>query len=453
MEGILAHHFRERWGFQELEYYQTKQRMAQTQRYRNPKRPRIREGEDEEAEEEDMESDSGDGEDEGDDDDIWVNEGEKGSLFTREFQQLFRDKMKGIVLPEELGGLPKDIGSPKHGKVKAMQWHKLWVYAIPLVILEMFVKDVMDIKEDSNQFAVLQNLSLLVQCTDYLTSMPLRLGTGRKFTKSYQKYQKSSKELFRNFKVQHNHHYALHVKEQTQLFGPLSGVAEYWGERLIGILQNFNTNELFAKAPLEEHLAPHNKETAPRKCTHMHIEGSYYESLLQNICLRRKAPIQLRYLHPYVLSKGPISTGRCVSKQSYSVANGPKLTPMKPHNCVMYRHNNQISYGLITKILQFDHPLGHQDWALAINPIQNCYAKDLTSPNQTFQFLCYMMKLIIGQILDTCLFIHPNEIVCLMASHYLAYDTFNIPSNGIIMVPVDKLGHLLINKDSTVALF
>ncbi|MBW0491368.1 hypothetical protein O181_031083 [Austropuccinia psidii MF-1] len=325
-----------------------------------------------------MEGDSGDGEDEGDYDDIWVDEGEKVSLFTREFQKLFWDKMKWIVLPEELGDLPKDLGSPKHGKVKAMQWHTLWVYAIPLVILEMFVKDVMNIKEDSNRFAVLQNLSLLVQCTIFLTSMPLRLGTGRKFTKSYQKYQQSLKELFRNFKVQHNHHYALHVKEQTQFFGPLSGVAEYWGERLIGILQNFNTNEWFgdmeltmiskiisqqclkAKAPLEEHLAPHNKETAPRQCTHMHIEGSYYESLLQHICLRRKAPIQSRYLHPYVLSKGPILTGRCVSKQSYSVANGPKLTPMKPHNCVMYHHNNQISYGLITKILQFDHPLGHQ---------------------------------------------------------------------------------------------
>ncbi|MBW0529826.1 hypothetical protein O181_069541 [Austropuccinia psidii MF-1] len=471
MEGILAHHFRERWGFQELEYYQTKQRMAQTQRYRNPKRPRIGEREDEEAEVEDMESDSGDGEDGGCDHDIRVDEGEKGGLFTREFRQLFRDKMKGMVLPEDLGSLPKDLGSPKHGKLKAMQWHTLWVYAIPLVILEMFVEDVEDIKEDSNRFAVLQNTSLLVRCTNLLTSMPLRLGTGRKFTKSYQKYQQSSKELFRNFKVQPNHHYALHVEEQMRLFGPLSGVAEYWGERLIGILQNLNTNERFgdmeltmitkiisqqrlkAKAPLEKHLAQHDKETAPKQRTHMHIEGGYYEMLLESIRFRSEAPIQSRYLRPYVLSKGPILTGRCFSKQSYSVPDGPKVTPMKPHNCVMYRHNNQISYGLITEILQFDHPLGHQDWALAINPIRNCYAKDLNSPTRTFQFLCYMMKVVIGQILDTRLFIHPNEIGCLMAYRYLAYDTFNIPSNGIIMVPVDKLAHLLINEDSTAALF
>ncbi|MBW0519669.1 hypothetical protein O181_059384 [Austropuccinia psidii MF-1] len=89
----------------------------------------------------------------------------------------------------------------------------------------------------------------------------------------------------------------------------------------------------------------------------------------------------------------------------------------------------------------------------AINPSQNFHAKDLASPTQTFQFLRYMMKLVICQILDTPLFIHPNEIGCLMAYSYLSDDTFNIPSNVIIMVPIDKLGHLLINKDSNAVLF
>ncbi|MBW0515113.1 hypothetical protein O181_054828 [Austropuccinia psidii MF-1] len=151
------------------------------------------------------------------------------------------------------------------------------------------------------------------------------------------------------------------------------------------------------------HLAPDNKGTAPRQSTQIHIYGSYYESLLQFIHSRREVPIQSLYVRPYAISKGPILLCRCVLKQSYYDANGLKLTTMKPHN-------NQISYVLITGILEFDQHLGHQDWALVINPIQSFHAKDLNSPTQTFQLLCYMVKIIVGQILDNHLFIHPNEI-------------------------------------------
>ncbi|MBW0512022.1 hypothetical protein O181_051737 [Austropuccinia psidii MF-1] len=126
---------------------------------------------------------------------------------------------------------------------------------------------------------------------------------------------------------------------------------------------------LKAKAPLEAHLAPDNG-TAPRQSTQIHIHGSYYESLLQFIHSRREVPIQSLYVRPYAISKGPILLCPCVLKQSYYDANGLKLTPMKPHNCVMYCHNNRISYVLITGILEFDHHLGHQEWALVINPIR-----------------------------------------------------------------------------------
>ncbi|MBW0501189.1 hypothetical protein O181_040904 [Austropuccinia psidii MF-1] len=442
MEGILAHHFRERWAFQELEYYQTKRKLVQSQRNQSTKRPRIDVNE---------ESDGGgieEDEDEENDDDIELNEGEKGGLFTKEFRQAFRDKMKGLVLPEELGNLPKNLGSPKH----------------------VFITDVNNINKESNCFKVVQNASLLVRCTNLLLSAPLRQDTGLKFTKAYVKYQQTSKEIFSTFKIQPNHHYALHVEEQMQWFGPLGGVAEFWGECLVGLLQNLNTNEKFgememtmltkmisqqrlaAEHPLDKWLRPEERAEGLRKTTRMHVKGEYYDQLLAYVRARSNQTIRSRHEVPHPMN-ALILSGTAISKRAWTDSKGRKFSPMQPHNCIMFRHLGLIHYGLITEILEFEHPLGQTELALAVNPIQNCYAKDLTSPTKTFQFFCYLMKVIIGKILDDRYFINIDQIGSLMAYRKLDPDTFQIPNQGIIMVPVDKLGYLQINEDSSSALY
>jgi hypothetical protein len=58
----------------------------------------------------------------------------------------------------------------------------------------------------------------------------------------YKKYSDSVGGLFKGVKVQPNHHFSLHIPQQMNSWGPLSGVAEFPGERLIGFLQKINTN-------------------------------------------------------------------------------------------------------------------------------------------------------------------------------------------------------------------
>ncbi|EGF97794.1 uncharacterized protein MELLADRAFT_114077 [Melampsora larici-populina 98AG31] len=76
--------------------------------------------------------------------------------------------MQDIVLPTGITRLPPNLGESKHGKLKAAQWHSLFAYVIPLIVLELFVLDVNKIVEDSNQGQILLNIADL--CTG-LTSI------------------------------------------------------------------------------------------------------------------------------------------------------------------------------------------------------------------------------------------------------------------------------------------
>ncbi|KNZ51946.1 hypothetical protein VP01_3753g2, partial [Puccinia sorghi] len=45
-----------------------------------------------------------------------------------------------------------------------------------------------------------------------------------------------------HIKILPNHYFALHIPDQLRWWGPLVGLSEFPGERLIGVLQNFKTN-------------------------------------------------------------------------------------------------------------------------------------------------------------------------------------------------------------------
>ncbi|MBW0537160.1 hypothetical protein O181_076875 [Austropuccinia psidii MF-1] len=129
------------------------------------------------------------------------------------------------------------------------------------------------------------------------------------------------------------------------------------------------------------------------------------------------------------------------------------FTPLPPHNCVQYRFEGHIHYGLIDQIYKYDHPKGTKEHALRIHPIINRFPKDPTSPSKTFQFLCYLMKLVIGECSEHHILISPSQVDSLMAYRYLDPGIFGIHDNGIAMVPDDHLGYLSINEESSVSLF
>ncbi|KNZ54322.1 hypothetical protein VP01_297g6, partial [Puccinia sorghi] len=50
------------------------------------------------------------------------------------------------------------------------------------------------------------------------------------------------KDLFPKAKFVPNHHFALHIPKQLRKWGPLAGICEFPGERLIGYLKKIHTN-------------------------------------------------------------------------------------------------------------------------------------------------------------------------------------------------------------------
>lgn len=82
----------------------------------------------------------------------------------------------------------------------------------------------------------------------YIPHMYQGLSDCKQIKNEYQVYSESSLDLFQSAKVLPNHHYALHIPEQLQQWGPLLGISEFHGKRLNGVLQRCktNSNRMFA---------------------------------------------------------------------------------------------------------------------------------------------------------------------------------------------------------------
>lgn len=168
-----------------------------------------------------------------------LGRGTKGGLMTEEEMILFRQEMEEILLPTIRGCLLKELGNAKAGKLKANQRYILCVYVIPSIVGEIFVGDVDCLRYGLNVAKIMDNICHLIQCKHLIAACKVRENHTTCSIKSYQKYSKPSKELF----ILPNHHYALHVPKQMRQLGLLMGVTEFAGERLIGRLRQFKTNQ------------------------------------------------------------------------------------------------------------------------------------------------------------------------------------------------------------------
>ncbi|MBW0467884.1 hypothetical protein O181_007599, partial [Austropuccinia psidii MF-1] len=147
-----------------------------------------------------------------------------------------------VLVPSGLTRVPKGLGGARNGKLKASKWHSLFSIHLPLTFVDSIVK-IETFDEDLIQHeCLLNNFSSLVQCTNIISSKRVNEEYCQIFEEEYRNYTETSRRIFSNIKILPNHHYALHIPEQMRWWGPLSGVSEFAGERLVGILQNFKKN-------------------------------------------------------------------------------------------------------------------------------------------------------------------------------------------------------------------
>lgn len=233
LEGVLQHHFRYRWGFK-----------GKAKIIMKTKRGALESEEDESSESED-ERMAGSW-----DDDFDLKEGTDESLFSESELNDFRALLQNVVVPAGVESIPKNLGDVSHGKLKAAQWKSLFLYYIPLVILELQVLDVDDFPTLSTRHLIVRNIASLVQCTQIVLAKSVSEFGVDQFRKMYNVYGETSSKLFNDKRVLPNHHYALHIPEMMEYWGPLMGVSEFSGERVNGLLQKVKTNNLISESDI-----------------------------------------------------------------------------------------------------------------------------------------------------------------------------------------------------------
>ncbi|EGG03721.1 uncharacterized protein MELLADRAFT_117259 [Melampsora larici-populina 98AG31] len=395
---------------------------------------------------------------EDEDEDEELDSGWNGGLFTEENIKLFRHCMKDIVLPTGITRLPSNLGESKHGKLKASQWHSLFAFIIPLIVLQIYVLDVEDILVDSNRGRILLNIADLVQCTNIVTTKAVTRHDADMFAFFYKRYHKNSLCIFGNMGVVPNHHYALHIPDQLRRWGPLNQVSEFAGERLIGMLQGIQTNTHLAE--MDKTMLRRFAQLQRLMGDHPIDENTVSEELTKSKAARRKIELKdYKYdaLLSYVKSKTPevrshrklphprnakVLHPHAIPKPSWKISQYLSVSVLKPNNCIKYKDNGKTAYAMIKQIYVFTNPSGDEQTELLVNPILNVFPKDLSSPSKHFRYILHLLKCIVGQVEDRCIFVSPSNVIAVAAYRLLPNDTLSVSEGGIILRPFDHQSQL-----------
>ncbi|MBW0497866.1 hypothetical protein O181_037581 [Austropuccinia psidii MF-1] len=462
LEGILQCHFRYRWKFRVIPPYEgpKKRKVREEFTHRN-KRKRI-EGSNsrkdfyQESTEEMADESSND---------ILIDSGHEGGLFSQDDIQCFQELMKQAVLPPGIPHLPSNLGESKHGKLSAAQWHALFVYIIPLVIFEIYVNEVANMDVFSNRYKLLMNTAHLIHCSNIVCAHKIKEKEYRRFQSNYQKYTESVAKPFNNPKVQPNHHFALHIPEQMEAWGPLSGVAEFGGERLIGFLQKINTNNridemhktmmvrgcrlqrLIAKEEFDKITKKGNTREGSRRINMKKIRliASRY-MLLFDLCLKKDPAIVHRDTYP-VPQFGHYLSGFVEVVQNID-CKGIMVGCSSPCNCVVAKIGKKTLYGVIKQCYRYVDHLGEHQEAILLVPIKNLFSKQQGVPTSRFRYMLFLCGVVLGRLENGKEeMIDPSQVVSLAAYRLLKKNTLSIEDNGIILVPQNHNPFLDISGD------
>ncbi|KAI7961037.1 hypothetical protein MJO28_001526 [Puccinia striiformis f. sp. tritici] len=88
------------------------------------------------------------------DEDRWhaefdLQHGTQATLFSEAEKKWIQKALEEVVVPSGTSSVPKDLGDVRHGKLKDDEWRSLFMYIIPLVVMDLLVLDVDNLKSNS----------------------------------------------------------------------------------------------------------------------------------------------------------------------------------------------------------------------------------------------------------------------------------------------------------------
>ncbi|KDQ52056.1 hypothetical protein JAAARDRAFT_50392 [Jaapia argillacea MUCL 33604] len=154
---------------------------------------------------------------------------------------------KGIALgsrPSSHEPLPSNFGSSSHGKLKADLWCGGVEFDLPVALIAdvWYAGDAEDAEDAKWRLAWSDNTMYGVLAVERATSRRTSPTCADKYLEFMQAYLDGLKSLFPEIPLLPNHHFALHLGEILKNLGPVQGWWVFPFERIVGILQQVNTN-------------------------------------------------------------------------------------------------------------------------------------------------------------------------------------------------------------------
>ncbi|KNZ62462.1 hypothetical protein VP01_1267g3 [Puccinia sorghi] len=427
LKGILQGHFCYQWKYGWVPPNEAKKkRLTGPKASGSSKQARITiesAMEVDEDTDEDYDSDDSDKNDE----DILLNGGFGGSFFSEYDINQFQKLMKQVNLPPGVPQLPANLGEGKHGKLSASQWHTLSFFIVPIVLCEMYLDEVGHVSVSSNRYKFVANRAHLLAFKNVIFAQKFKEADIKRFELNYRNYSDSVGGLFEGVKVQPNHHFSLHIPQQMAAWGPLSGVTEFPGERLIGFLQKVNTNNkidemhqsMITRGWLQLLMADRDYSTLAQsqsnqpKLDKQAAHGTQTRRLnklitrymlLFNLVSSKDASVVHRQSFPVPRGHWMLS-GEVLPLQSIN-CGGLVVGTMPLRNCVVAMVGGKLWYGLVRHCYSYKHHGGEVREFMVVLLITNWYPK-------LFLWL-------------------------------LDNNVFSIPENGIALIPCGYDAHLII---------
>ncbi|MBW0529872.1 hypothetical protein O181_069587 [Austropuccinia psidii MF-1] len=372
LEGILPEHFRYCLGFQRIGQ---ERKQAIKHAMKKSKRAKIKDQLHEDEEESDLSKNSMYS---SDSNDLKLGEGVGGGFMSTNDIERFRDFLQTIVQPSGSSRLPHNLGSPSHGKLKAAQWLSLFTLVIPLIIPELYIEtsEVIDVKSNRGRFF-----------------------------HAYNCYTTSSRELFNNPRIKPNHHLALHIPEQLKLWGPMMGVSEFAGERMIGALQRVPTNNkicemhgtILKRALATQQLVGGYKKineivnqgdrSGPTRGLRIEVGNNVYMKMLE---LLRGEGADVRDCSQFPHPPGSFILSRFAkTMRSWPLQDERgSLSVMAPNNVVSYKSDRGMKFGKVSGIYEFRGAhLGETRVGIFLQKIKNKYLSPKYPPGYIGYYL------------------------------------------------------------------
>lgn len=159
-----------------------------------------------------------------------------------------RDDIAATVRPSKYAAPPANLGHVSHGKLKADEWKSCFEFDIPVSLLRIETRrSAAGKQEDEYHAKLVHSTFLLAIAIRWATSHRTSAIHAENYTKTIKSYLETLRSLRPTERFRPNHLNALLIGRYLRLYGPVRGWWMFPFERVIGDLQQSNTNNKLGK--------------------------------------------------------------------------------------------------------------------------------------------------------------------------------------------------------------